>query len=87
MSFSASDRFDFMDGTYYRGLYRPEGISLYDLALDVLSDAGIDNRTYWIDSYLKSVKVSNPMPVVTHKEALQLLGGAFFTRTGRGISF
>lgn len=76
MSFSASDRFDFMDGTYYKGLYRPEGISLYDLALDVLSDAGIGARTYWIDSYLKSVKVSNPMPVVTHKEALQLIANA-----------
>lgn len=76
MSFSASDRFDFMDGTYHRGLYRPEGISLYDLALDVLSDAGIDERTYWIDSYLKSVRISNPMPVVTHKEALQLIANA-----------
>lgn len=76
MSFSASDRFDFMDGTYYRGLYRPEGISLYDLALDVFSDAGIDNRTYWIDSYLKSVKVVNPMPVVSHKETLQLIANA-----------
>ena len=76
MNFSASDRFDYMDGTYYKGLYRPEGISLYDLALDVLSDAGIDSRTYWIDSYLKSVKISNPMPVVSHKEALQLIANA-----------
>lgn len=76
MNFSASDRFDYMDGTYYKGLYRPEGISLYDLALNVLSDAGIDSRTYWIDSYLKSVKVSNPMPVVSHKEALQLIANA-----------
>ena len=76
MSFSASDRFDYMDGTYHRGLYRPEGISLYDLALAVLSDAGIDSRTYWIDSYLKSVKVVNPMPVVAHKEALQLIANA-----------
>lgn len=76
MNFSASDRFDYMDGTYRGGLYHPEGISLYDLALDVLTDAGIDNRTYWIDSYLKSVKVSNPMPVVAHKEALQLIANA-----------
>lgn len=76
MNFSASDRFDYMDSTYQRGLYRPEGISLYDLALDVFSDAGIDSRTYWIDSYLKSVKVFNPMPVVAHKEALQLIANA-----------
>lgn len=76
MEFSATDRFDGMDGTYYRGLYRPEGISLYDLAVDVLSDAKVDSRTYWIDPYLKTVKVSNPMPVVSHKEALQLIANA-----------
>jgi hypothetical protein len=76
LTFSASDRFDYMDKTYHKGLYRPDGISLYELALDVLADAGIDNRTYWIDSYLKSVKVSNPVPVVAHKEALQLIANA-----------
>ena len=76
MEFSATDRFDGMDGTYYRGLYQPEGISLYDLAVDVFLDAEVDSRTYWIDPYLKSVKVSNPMPVVSHKEALQLIANA-----------
>ncbi|WP_124067382.1 hypothetical protein [Clostridium sp. E02] len=76
MNFSASDRFEYMDGTYHKGLYRPDGISLYDLAIDVFSDAGVDKRTYWIDSYLKSVKVTNPMPVVAHKEALQLIANA-----------
>lgn len=76
MSFSATDRFDGMDGTYYRGLYRQEGISLYDLAVDVFSDAGVDWRTYWIDPYLKSVKVTNPVPVVSHKEALQMIANA-----------
>ena len=76
MEFSATDRFDGMDGSYYRGLYRPEGISLYDLAVDVFSDAKVDSRSYWIDPYLMSVKVINPMPVVSHKEALQLIANA-----------
>jgi hypothetical protein len=76
MEFSATDRFDGMDGTYYKGLYRPEGISLYDLAVDVFSASGVDFRAYWIDPYLKSVKVVNPMPVVSHKEALQLIANA-----------
>lgn len=76
MEFSATDRFDGMDGTYNKGLYRPEGISLYDLAADVFSDAKVDSRSYWIDPYLKTVKVSNPMPVVSHKEALQLIANA-----------
>lgn len=76
MSFTATDRFDGMDGTYRRGKYAPDGITLYELALDVFQDAGIDSRTYWLDNYLKDVKVYNPMPVVTHKEALQLIANA-----------
>lgn len=76
MSFTATDRFDGMDGTYRRGRYYADGISLYDLAIDVFEDAGIDSRTYWLDNYLMDVKVYNPMPVVTHKEALQLIANA-----------
>lgn len=76
MNFSASDRFDSLDGTYYRGQYHSAGISLYDLAADVFKDACIDGRTYWIDPYLKDVKVNNPMPAVSYKEALQLIANA-----------
>lgn len=76
MSFTATDRFDGMDGTYRRGKYYPDGISLYDLAVNVFDDAGIDDRTYWLDNYLKDVMVYNPMPVVSHKEALQLIANA-----------
>jgi hypothetical protein len=88
MTFSASDCFDWMDGTYYRGIYRPEGISLYDLAADVFQDAGVDERAYWIDPYLMSVKVNNPMPAVAHKEALQIIANAgrciiYQNRTGK----
>lgn len=76
MDFSATDRFDSMDGTYYHGQYHAEGISLYDLAVDVLDDAGVDEREYWIDPYLKDVKIENPVPAVSHKEALQLIANA-----------
>ena len=76
LNLSASDRFDSMDGTYYRGQYYPEGISLYDLAVDVFTDAGADPREYGVDTYLKAVIVRNPIPVVTHKEALQLIANA-----------
>lgn len=76
MNFSATDRFDGMDGTYYRGRYEAAGVSLYDLAADVLEDAGVDPREYWIDPYLKDVMVQNPVPAVSHKEALQLIANA-----------
>ena len=76
MDFQASDRFDGMDGTYYRGQYNQDGMSLYDMAVDVLTDAQVDYREYWIDPYLKDVLVVNPMPSVAHKEALQLIANA-----------
>ena len=82
MSFSASDRFDSMDGTYYKGIYHENGISLYDCADDVLQDAGVDSREYWLDPYLKEVKIVNPIPAVTHKEVLQLIANA-----GRSILY
>lgn len=75
--FTATDRFDYLKGTFYKGIYRPQGISLYDLAIEVLNDAGItDEREYYIDPYLKDVIVYNPIPAVKHSEALQLIANA-----------
>lgn len=75
--FTATDRFYQLTDTYYKGLYRPDGITLYDLALDVLNDAGItDEREYYIDPYLKRIKVYNPLPPVKHSEALQIIANA-----------
>lgn len=75
--FTATDRFYQLTDTYYKGLYRESGISLYDLALDVLNDAGIeDEREYYIDPYLKRITVYNPIPAVKHSEALQIIANA-----------
>ncbi|WFR56380.1 hypothetical protein QA584_22620 [Anaerocolumna sp. AGMB13025] len=76
MKCTAVDRFEYMQGSYYKGNYYPEGISLYDLAIDVLTDAAVDPREYWLDGYLKTVIVNNPLPVATHKEALQIIANA-----------
>ena len=74
MTFGAKDRIGGLNNTYYRGKYG--STSLYALAEDVLTDAGLDERQYNIDSYLQEVYVSNPMPAVTHKEALQIIANA-----------
>lgn len=74
--FQAVDIFEYMQDDYKRGAYRPEGISLYDLAVDVLQDAGIAEDKYWVDPHLKAIKVYNPLPVVMHKECLQLIANA-----------
>lgn len=75
--FTATDRFYQLTDTYYKGLYRSGGITLYDLALDVLNDAGIeDEREFYIDPYLKRITVYNPLPAVKHSEALQIIANA-----------
>lgn len=75
--FTATDRFYQLSDTYYGGRYRPNGITLYDLAIEVLNDAGIkDERDYYIDPYLKKITVYNPMPVVKYSEALQIIANA-----------
>lgn len=75
--FTATDRFDYLTDKYYKGLYRENGISLYELAIDVLHDAGItDDRYYFVDPYLKDIVVRNPMPAAKHSEALQIIANA-----------
>lgn len=72
----AVDRFKYMSDSYYKGVYYEDGISLYDLAELVFADAGIESADYYLDSYLKKVIVQNPLPNVTHKEALQIIANA-----------
>lgn len=72
--FTATDIFDYISGNYYKGRYYEDGISLYDLALDVIQDAGIAD--YFIDSYLKGIIVHNPIPAVSYSSALQIIANA-----------
>lgn len=76
MNFTAIDRICGLESTYYGGIFSPSGMSLYDLAEDVLIDAGMESREYQLDAYLKTVLIKNPIPVVRHKEALQLIANA-----------
>ena len=72
--FSAVGNMDYATGTYKKGQYYPNGISLWDLAVDVCEDAGFEN--YLIDSYLQKVITHNPLPVEKHKNLLQLIANA-----------
>lgn len=88
MSFSAKDKLSDLSEKFYGGLFRSQGISLYDLAVEVLDDAGLDERQYDLDEYLKNIAVYNPLPCVTHKECLQIIANAgrcklYTDRTGK----
>lgn len=73
-TFTSTDIFDYLSGVYYGGKYYDEGITLYDLALDVIADAGIED--YKIDSTLRLITVHNPLPAVEHTQALQIIANA-----------
>lgn len=75
--FVGTDRFDYLTDKYYKGHFYKDGITLYDLAVDVLADAGItDSREYFLDPYLQTIVVHNPIPIVTHASALQIIANA-----------
>lgn len=73
-SFNAVGFLDYTESKYYKGKYYPNGISLYDLAVEVCQDAGIEN--YVIDNYLQTMHTKNPLPVEKHKNLLQLIANA-----------
>lgn len=91
--FKASDLLEFMRKTYYGGTYYPNGRSLYDLAVDVLTDADLplnnDGSVKWkIDESLKSIYTVAPLPIDTHANCLQLIsnaGGCVICQDRKGV--
>lgn len=75
-TFKACDSLTFSEDEYYKGQYYPSGISLYDLAVNVLADMGKEPSEYVLDTYLQAIKVKNPLPVCKYKEALQIIANA-----------
>lgn len=49
-------------------------ISLYDLAVDILTVMGIDS--YTIDDELRNISTKNPLPIIDCREALQIIANA-----------
>lgn len=68
------DIFRNMDSEYYKGIYNSAGKSYFELAQEILADAG--ETDYYIDPRLKKLYTKNPLPRVQHKEALQIIANA-----------
>ncbi len=80
-NFTARGILEFMTDTYYKGTYNPDGTSLYDLAVDVLTDASLpllkDGSVRWfVDESLKDIYTVAPLPLDTHANCLQLIANA-----------
>lgn len=74
VQFKSVDVLGGLTDIYYKGLYRPSGISLYDLAVLVLEDEGVD--MYRLDPHLQTIYTKAPLPLVAHKECLQIIANA-----------
>lgn len=72
-SFTARDLLDLLaQGRYRRG--KVETVSAYNLARDMLEDAGVID--YSIDEALQGVMLTACVPIVSHRDALQLVAVA-----------
>ena len=74
VTFTAIDNLSNLTGTYYKGEFTDGGITLYDLAEKVMKDAGVED--YVIDVRLKTIKTTGALPILTHRECLQIIANA-----------
>ena len=74
ITIDAVDTLGLLDGKYIKGTYSSEGKTLYELAVEVFEDAGIEE--YNIDYVLQNYITHNPLPILPYKELLQLIANA-----------
>lgn len=74
-TFKATDSLNYLTAVYKKGLYRPLGISLFDLAMEVATEAGIA-ETIEIDVALKNVFTRASLPRLSIRECFQLIANA-----------
>lgn len=75
VTITATDRLSQMEDEYSLG-YKIYERTAYEEAESIFTDAGLQPDEYYIDDYLHDVVLTNPMPIGTHKECLQLLANA-----------
>lgn len=73
-SFEAVDTISTLTNEYNKGLWNESGITLYDLAVNVLNDAGITK--YILPDSLKNIITFAPLPILPHRECLQMIANA-----------
>lgn len=70
------DTLRLLTGNYYKDTMHENGITLFQLAINVLTDAGVEPEMYFVDESLKDIIIYNPLPNVPCKSALQIIANA-----------
>lgn len=74
VTFEANDLITTLTEKYYKGMYAPNGKTLYELAETILQAANISE--YALDNTLKTFKTKSPIPNLSYREILQLIANA-----------
>lgn len=75
VTLQATDRLSQMEDEYSLG-FKIYTRTAYQETQSIFADAGLQPDEYYIDEYLNDIVLTNPMPIGTHKECLQLLANA-----------
>ena len=70
----AGSTLSLLNEIYRKGVYQPDGKSLYDLALDVLNSKKVKKYNLW--EGLKDIKTDAGLPEAPHNELLQMIATA-----------
>lgn len=76
VSFKAVSRLQSLNEVYEAGVYNDSGVTLYQLAVDVLTFMDLKSTDYVLSNSLKSYSTKAPLPVLTARELLQLIANA-----------
>lgn len=73
VTFTTTSLINYLTNVYKKGVYRANGRSLYDLAVDVLNDSEIDSSQYNLWEGLKLIKTDAPLPKLEARQLLQII--------------
>lgn len=76
VTFSTTSLINYLTKDYKKGVYNANGRSLYDLAVDVLTDSNIDSSQYNLWEGLKLIKTEAPLPKLESRQLLQIIATA-----------
>lgn len=76
ITINATDAIARLTDTYFRSLNNLSGITLYDMTIKVLQDAGLTYQEYKISEKLKQYTSYAYLPKVSHRDCLKLIAEA-----------
>lgn len=76
VSFNTTTLINYLTHTYKKGVYNVNGMSLYDMAVEVLTENGIKPSQYRLWEGLRNLKTDAPIPKLETRQILQIIATA-----------